>query len=213
MKIDSARLQALQTEMGQHSQRAFEELYRLFFTRLYRFSMLSVHTREAAEEVVNDVMVKLWLRREQLHTVADLETYLFVAVRNGGLNYLQKYSHLHIALDECGQQAQLVQAGNPQNDLEWKELSHTLNMAIASMPSSQRTIFKLVKEEGLRYRQVAEILGISPRTVETQLVRANKKLLAVLATTGPAQKRRKSSAFPFGPLILVASLVTFFEAL
>jgi RNA polymerase sigma-70 factor (ECF subfamily) len=79
-----------------------------------------------------------------------------------------------------GSQGQLIDLNDPSKELEWKEIYFRLNQAIDELPDQCRTVFKLIKEEGFRYKQVAEILNISPRTVETQLFRAIKKLDKVI---------------------------------
>lgn len=181
MKIDIAIIRQLQLQIEANSQRAFEELYRLFFPRLFNFSMLYVHKKETAEEIVNDIMVKIWEKRAALSNINNLETYLFVSVRNHSLNYLSKYSHYHVEIEEESGIASMVNANDPEKELEWKEIYFKLNMAIEELPDQCRTVFKLIKEEGFRYKQVAEILNISPRTVETQLFRAIKKLDTAVA--------------------------------
>ncbi len=180
MKIDGAILRQLQTGIAEGDQRSFEDLYRLFFARLFNFAQLLLHKREIAEETVNDVMMKVWNKRQDIMQVRNLETYLFVAVRNQSLNYLSQYSHYHIALESENEQGAIVNLNDPEKELEWKEIHFKLNQAIDQMPEQCRTVFKLIKEEGFRYKQVAEILGISPRTVETQLFRAIKKLNKVI---------------------------------
>lgn len=181
MKIDIAIIRQLQLQIEANSQRAFEELYRLFFPRLFNFSILYVHKKETAEEIVNDIMVKIWEKRAALSNINNLETYLFVSVRNHSLNYLSKYSHYHVEIEEESGIAAMVNANDPEKELEWKEIYFKLNMAIEELPDQCRTVFKLIKEEGFRYKQVAEILNISPRTVETQLFRAIKKLDTAVA--------------------------------
>lgn len=176
MKIDVDQLTYLQQLIAGGSQKAFEDLYRLFFTRLFNFAMLYVHRKEVAEEIVNDIMIRVWHKKGELSQVQNLETYLFVAVRNHSLNYLSRYSPYHIAVDAEGTQGQLVDLHDPSKELEWKEIYFRLNQAIDELPDQCRTVFKLIKEEGFRYKQVAEILNISPRTVETQLFRAIKAL-------------------------------------
>src|SRR5688500_15009815 len=98
MKIDTQLLQLLQNQIAKGNQRSFEDIYRLFFIRLFNFALLYVHKKEIAEEVVNDVMMKVWNKRETLTGIQNLETYLFVAVRNQSLNYKSQYSGLHVAL-------------------------------------------------------------------------------------------------------------------
>ncbi len=202
MKIDTQIIKHLQVQVSNSNQRAFEDLYRLFFPRLYNFAMLYVHKKEAAEEIVNDVMVKIWEKKDALNAVENLETYLFVAVRNHSLNYLQKYSHLHIIAEPETGMAEVININNPQKDLEWKEISFKLSMAVEQMPDQQRTIFKLIKEEGFKYKQVAEILGLSARTVETQLYRAIKKLGAVIDTYIENPSGKKNNSRPLISLLL-----------
>ncbi len=180
MKIEIAILKQLQVQIEQSNQRAFEDLYRLFFARLYNFSLLYVHRKEPAEEIVNDVMVKIWEHRTTVNAIENLETYLFVAVRNHSLNYLQKYSRYHISVAPETGMAEIISIGDPSQYLEWKEINFKLTLAIEKLPEKCRTVFKLIKEEGFKYKQVAEILNISPRTVETQLFRAIKKLNGVV---------------------------------
>jgi RNA polymerase sigma-70 factor (family 1) len=180
MKIDTTELLQLQRRIAAGDQRAFEDLYRLFFPRLINFVLLYVHKKEIAEEIVNDVMMKTWNRKEELTGIRHLETYLFVAARNHSLNYLSQYSVFHIELEPDHLQGQLVNLTDPGKELEWKELYFRLNQAIDELPDQCRTVFRLIREEGFRYKQVAEILNISPRTVETQLFRAIRKLDEVI---------------------------------
>jgi RNA polymerase sigma-70 factor (ECF subfamily) len=182
MKIDTSQLLQLQHRVAAGEQRAFEDLYRLFFSRLFNFALLYVHKKEIAEEIVNDVMMKTWNRREVLTGIRHLETYLFAAARNHSLNYLAQYSPYQIALEPDSLRGELINLNDPGRELEWKEVYFRLSQAIDGLPEQCRTVFKLIREEGFRYKQVAEILNISPRTVETQLFRAIKKLDAVIAS-------------------------------
>jgi RNA polymerase sigma-70 factor (family 1) len=180
MKIDSEIICRLQGEIASDNQKAFKELYCLFFAKLFNFAISYVHKKEIAEELVNDVMVKVWNKRQVITEIQHLETYLFVAIRNHSLNYLSSYSSYHVAIDREGNQAKVIQLNDPEKELEWKEISFQLDKTIAQLPGQCRTVFKLIREEGLRYKQVAEILNISPRTVETQLFRAMRKLDKVI---------------------------------
>ena len=120
MKIDASLLSQLQQRISRGDQKAFEDLYRLFFARLFNFAMLYVHKREVSEEIVNDVMMKIWNKKDGLPGILHLETYLFVAVRNHSLNYLSQYSPYHIALESAGMQGALISLDDPGKDLEWK---------------------------------------------------------------------------------------------
>lgn len=181
MKIDQALLKTLQLRIADGEQRAFGDLYRLFAARLFNFALLYVHRKEVAEEIIQDIMVRIWSKRDTISEIQSLETYLFVATRNRCLTHRSKYSQLFISISWPDDQAEIVNFNDPARALEWKEIHFRLMQAIDALPDQCRTVFKLIKEEGFRYKQVAEILCISPRTVETQLFRALKKLNEVIA--------------------------------
>lgn len=156
--------------------KAFESFYYLLYDPLVKFCTMYVYQREVAEEIVSDIFVKSWMSRSDLQHLQRADTYLFVSVKNQSLNYLKKYSSIRLVQADDSQDAILVDAANPQVQLERKELNFFLDKAINDLPLQCRIIFKLIKEDGLKYKEVAEILGISHRTVQTQLFRAIKKL-------------------------------------
>lgn len=164
--------------------KAFESLFYLLNMPLIKFSMMYVHQKEAAEEIVSDVFVKCWVNRKSLVDVRSMDTYLFVAVKNQSLNYNKKYSHIHLVEVQDTNEIKFVKSFNPQDELEKKELFFKMEQAIEALPQQCRIIFRLIKEDGIKYKAVAEILNISPRTVQTQLFRAMKKLSAVLSDYG-----------------------------
>jgi RNA polymerase sigma-70 factor (ECF subfamily) len=176
MKSDINHVKDLQQRIASGDQPAFEGLYRLFFPRLQGFAMMYLHKKELAEEVVNDVMLKIWNKRSDILLIENIETYLFTAVRNHSLNHLAQFSHYHVVYEPENGTMEVINLNDPSRLLEWKEIHHRLNLAIETLPDQCRTVFKLIREEGFRYKEVAEILGVSPRTVETQLFRAVKKL-------------------------------------
>lgn len=172
-------------------------MFRHFYDRLLRFSIQYVQFREAAEEIVSDVFVKIWNRREALEEVANLEVYLFIAIKNHSLNYLEQYSSLRIApLTDTGI-AQLTNSIDPEKTMEWKEILFKLDQEVDRLPDQCRKVFKLIKEEGFKYKEVAEILNISPRTVETQLFRAMRRLNEAI---GPYLSNNKPGGKKIFPL-------------
>ncbi len=166
--------------------KAFETFYYMLYSALVKFSMMYVHQKEEAEEIVTDVFVKVWLNRSTLTEILRPDTYLFVAVKNQSLNYLKKYSSIHVIPVEEADDVDLIDTANPYIQLEKKELHFYLDKSIDTLPQQCRIIFKLIKEDGLKYKEVAEILNISPRTVQTQLSRAMKKLSDCLTDYSPS---------------------------
>lgn len=158
---------------------AFKELYDRFCTPLLQLAMAVVHNREMAEEIVADVFIAVWKKKESLYQAHNLKWYLYVATRNIALNYLRRYAQkktLH--LDEaCLPEYEL----NPEAQLISNETMQHINRAILELPPQCRLIFKLVKEDGLRYKEVAMLLNISIKTVENQVGIALKKLTKMKA--------------------------------
>lgn len=187
--------------------KAFESLFYLLNTPLIKFSMMYVHQKEAAEEIVSDVFVRCWLNRKSLVDIQSMDTYLFVAVKNQSLNYLKKYSHIHLVQMEDTNEVKFVKTFSPQEALEKKELLFKMEQSIEALPQQCRIIFRLIKEDGIKYKEVAEILNISPRTVQTQLFRAMKKLSAVLSDYyNPVRNAGNTNA-----LLNIILLVSFYK--
>ncbi|HEY0299373.1 MAG TPA: RNA polymerase sigma-70 factor [Arachidicoccus sp.] len=160
---------------------AFESLFHLLNKKLIQFCVLYVQQIEIAEEIVADVFVKCWEARTSLSDVKNIESYLFIAVKNHSLNYIKKYSAIRWRqLEDCNKY-ELAELFDPEKQIELKELSFKIEQAIESLPLQSRVVFRLIKEDGMKYKEVAEILNISPRTVQTQLYRAVKKLSALFS--------------------------------
>jgi len=161
--------------------KAFESFYYLLYDALVRFSMMYTHQREEAEEIVTNVFVKSWINRSNMQHIERPDTYFFVAVKNHSLNYIKKYSSIRVVQAEDSGDVNFIDTADPQIQLEKKELHFYMDQSIDALPQQCRIIFKLIREDGLKYKEVAEILNISPRTVQTQLFRAMQKLTACLS--------------------------------
>jgi len=169
----------LQSRIYRGDTQAFKELYDRCCTPLLQLALAIVHNREMAEEIVADVFIAVWRKKKDLHQVSNLKWYLYAATRNIALNYLRKYAHkktLH--LDEA---YSLEYEINPEAQLISNEMVRHINMAISELPPQCRLIFKLVKEDGLKYREVAVLLNVSIKTVENQVGIALKKLTRMKA--------------------------------
>lgn len=203
MPDSNKHIRSLQQEIARNdSEQAFAALFRLLYDRLIRFCMQYVSSREAAEEVVSDVFVRIWERRAGLTDVGNLEVYLFVSVRNQAYNYQEKYSSMRISPLENGEW-ELTDAGDPGRDMEWKEMAARLDREVNLLPDQCRKVFRLIKEEGFRYKEVAQILNISPRTVETQLFRAIRRLQEAVGHWLPDRLRKGGKLPPTVGLLLL----------
>lgn len=161
-------------------QQAFKQLYHQLFFRLYQFAYAFIRSKESAEEIVNDVFMGLWQKRGTLDAIQNLQVYLYVAVKNASLNYLRK-KKLPIPASLDGLTTEHIRlSANPETLLISREMCERIREAVDRLPARCRVIFKLVKEDGLSYKEVAMILDISVKTVDTQLYLALKKLSLTL---------------------------------
>ncbi len=156
---------------------------------------------------MTDVFVKSWMNRGSMQHIERPDTYFFVAVKNQSLNYLKKYSSIHVVPVEDSDDVNLIDTANPHIQLEKKELHFYLNQSIETLPQQCRIIFRLIKEDGLKYKEVAEILNVSPRTVQTQMARAMQKLSIALSVYSGLPSR---SAINNDAVLSILVLFTFF---
>ena len=169
--------------VADNDQRAFSMLFDHYHTRLLNLAMLFVTDYNIAEEVVSDVFFKILKKKEELPAIEKFEGYLFKMVKNYALNSLKQRSkeRLHVRIDEI-EDYMLPEDCNPEKKLVNKNLGEYLNQAINDLPPKRRLVFKMVKDERMSYREVAEILEISERTVEVHLKLAISDLRKVLQT-------------------------------
>lgn len=158
-------------------QLAFRELYHIYNTRLHYFAFALVKTREAAEEIVEDVFIRLWNQRSTITTINNLRIYLYTATKNTALNYLAKkakenivepFDNIDITLQETGI--------SPEQIMITAETYKKIRQAVETLPPRCKMIFKLIREDGLRYKEVAEILNISINTIDAQMAIAIQRI-------------------------------------
>ena len=158
-------------------QAALWQLHAHYFHRIYAYVLVIIGQKEAAEEITNDIFVDIWQGRHLLVNVTRPEIYLFVCAKNKAIRHLKKKSLTFESLDEI-RDIECALEKDPYELLISSEMLKCINDAIAALPPKCRMIFRLVKENNLKYREVAELLEISEKTVENQMAIALKKLSA-----------------------------------
>lgn len=163
-----------------NSEKSYRELFDLLFNPLRRFSYCLLKSRELAEEVASDVMYLLWSRRKELVLVENINAYSYIMVRNLSLNILKKESRKEtLCIDDVNIDV-VLHNDNPEQSMINSELRDTIAYAINLLPPRGKLVFKLIKEDGLSYKEAGEILNISSKTVDAHLVTALKKISAIL---------------------------------
>ncbi len=152
----------------------FRELYLLMYAPLMRFTSIYTHCPHMAEDVLADVFLKLWERRDQLTHVRNLRVYLYTAAKNTALNYRSRQAQLTDSMDELPDNQSTT--ANPETALISSEAYKQVQRTINQLPPRCKLIFQLAKEEGMRYKEIASILGISIKTIDNQLAIALSKI-------------------------------------
>jgi RNA polymerase sigma-70 factor (ECF subfamily) len=158
----------------------FERIYFDFFDVLYALGMQYTSDRSIAESIVQDAFLKLWEIRENLLPETNIRNFLYTLTKNLCLNYLrdQKVVWKNLnkikAYEYAYAMESLKRIGN--NFMEFEELSLKLDTAIENLPDDLKIVFKMSRFEDMRYREIAEKLDISEKTVEARITRALKIL-------------------------------------
>ncbi|UZD23575.1 RNA polymerase sigma-70 factor [Algoriphagus halophytocola] len=162
---------------------AFEKVFKTYFKALHAYAQAILKDSEAAEEIVQSVFLKLWEKRENLEINSSLKAYLYRAVYNESLNYInhqkvkrKHWDHTHYEMTQ----------GNPENvgdtiQGQENELYDRFQLALSKLPEKCRMVFHLSRFEELKYQEIAKRMGISIKTVEAHMGKALKTLRVELA--------------------------------
>lgn len=154
--------------IAQEDRKAFDELFAHYYPRLLKFARRYVKTYENAEEVVMDVFVKLLKKRKSLADIRNFNSYIFYAVKNQAVAFLNKKKPESIVGDD-EEDYLIIEYDNPETKLLDQEMLDLLRETIENLPSKRKIVYKLVKEDGLQYKEVAKLLNISHKTVEVHM--------------------------------------------
>ena len=158
---------------------AFDAIFRTWYPSLVRSAESIVRLRAVAEEVVQDVMLELWRRRETLADESSPQAYLFQSTRNRALNHVRHERVERKSEPELVRQTEMRAPATSQ--LIEEEIEVALKSAVAELPDRCREVFELSRTHGLKYSEIATTLGISVKTVEAQMGKALKTLRVKLA--------------------------------
>ncbi|MFN8570586.1 MAG: RNA polymerase sigma-70 factor [Gemmatimonadaceae bacterium] len=173
---------ALVQRIREGDERALEIVFRAHYAGLAAFVQRYVQAPDVAEELVQDIFLKLWSRRQQLTDIESLRTYLFRAVRNQALNWLRRRKLERRWEEEHSDEAEPVTTIAADDDASEQEITQAVRYAVDRLPPRCREIFLLSRDGGLTYNEIAKALDISVKTVETQMGRALKALRISLAS-------------------------------
>lgn len=164
-------------------QLAYRQLFIQFYNKLSRFVMGFTKNKELTDEIVSDVFINIWRRRKNIEEIKNLKLYLYVSAKNITFNYLKKLHRENLADLDAVEIEPEDPFADPGAAMITREMNLKLKAAINDLPPRCKLIFTLVKEDGLTYKQTAQLLGLSESTVENQLSIALKKISGAIQYT------------------------------
>jgi RNA polymerase sigma-70 factor (family 1) len=175
---NESSLEGLKEKIAAGDQKAFRELFMVYCPRLTQFSFSIVKSHDAAREIVDEVFIKIWRNKVSIQNIHNLTVYLYTATKNTALNYLSINARKNITESFDNLPVQMIDEQSPERKMINSEILGKINQAIENLPPRCKMVFKLIREDGLSYKEVGEILNISPKTVDAQMVIAVKQVSA-----------------------------------
>ncbi len=161
-------------------EKVFEELFKAYYTPLCEYCLRYVSDADMAEEIVQDLFFKMWVKREELNINVSIKSYFYISLRNHALNYINR-----LKIQDRYNQFVEIRTRNevdyPIDVMEEKDMERIMKQAIALLPEKRREIFEMSRFEDMKYSEIAEKLNVSVKTVESQMSKALEHMRKVLA--------------------------------
>jgi len=182
VKLGAQEILILQEKMSYlQDEDSYKKLFYHFYPVLLSFCTTILSNKEDAEDVVSEVMLKVWTMGEDLTRVDNLTVYLFTAARNTAYDALRKKKRAIATVSMSDSiQEDIIDKNSPEHVYTRAELEQFVRKTVRALPTQSQLVFRLVKEQGLPYKQVTEVLGISLNTAETHMRLALKKIRTAL---------------------------------
>lgn len=156
------------------NEKAYRTLFERYFYKLYNYTLKLIADKSVSEEIVMDVMLAVWQKRDQLNSSLSLSAYLYKSVRNRLIDHLRKQQVATVSLE--------LSAVEPPSSfitdsrLLHKELECLYRNSLNRLPPQKKRIFTMSREEGSSYKEIADRLQLSKNTVENHMVAALRLL-------------------------------------
>ena len=169
---------------GNHT--AFRELFMRYHLKVYYFVLGLVKSESDAEDLTQEIFLKLWTHRSRFTEVRTFGSYLYVLAKHTAFNYIESRRVNLVSLERAGEEDG-ERSDTPYEDLVAKDLRLLVDMIVETMPPQRKMIYRMSREQGLSNEKIARELNISKRTVENHLTQAladiRKILLLVIMAT------------------------------
>ena len=154
----------------------FDEIYRKYCHKLFEFVYHITKNESDAEEIVQEVFLKLWESKHRLDSYRSFDSYLFTIAYNTTISLMRKRISEKKYVDHIIQMQHVSQDYDQADEIQFVQLSNQVNILISHLPARQKEVFTLNREKGLTYKEIAERLEISENTVENHMAKALRYL-------------------------------------
>lgn len=183
--MNPAGLDRIINELARNSsQKALQELYIIYYRKMFRYVGLYVRDEEVVAEIVSDVFFAIWEKRVELTDVRNFNAFIYRIAKYKALNYLRGRNLNTIDINDIPFDLFAGTTSSPEDNLISSETVENINNAIEQLPSKCKLAFKLVREDGMSYKEVSELFAISTKTLEVHIYRAVRKIREILSLGG-----------------------------
>jgi len=168
--IDNQDLK-LFNKISEGNELAFNTIFEKYYSDLCDFSVLIVKNKESAEEIVADLFANIWIKRKDIVVDTSLKGYLMRSTKNRTISYMRKKKMEVVSIDDIIS-TEVISEYNPEKTLISQESDASIDNILSFIPEKSRLVFKMHRFENFKYREIAEILDISQKTVEKHMGKA-----------------------------------------
>lgn len=178
--MNNTNFKEITAPLASGSHQAFRAFYNIYYLKVYRFVHYFLQSPCDCEIVVSDIFCLVWEKRQLLENVENIDAYLYQISRNESFHYIKKRkSELLVSIDDMFVDVPFV-ANSVEDAMAEAEMMQVYQFAVDKLPARCRSVFLMVREQKLSHKEVSEIMGITPGTIEIQMNIAIKKIIGVV---------------------------------
>lgn len=166
MSISSIHRETIDRLVGGDHE-AFHMVFKMMYAKVHAFALGFLKNESDADEIVQTVFFKLWMKREKLADVKNLDSYLYTIAKNTVLNHLASRKKVDIDISEIKHLRAF--GASPSEQVEADDLKLLIDMVVENMPPQRQKIYRMSREEGLANEEIAQKTGLQKKTVENHL--------------------------------------------